>query len=88
MQYWAWANVAKFRMASFIKVVAVDKTGNSRSECRWKLRYRGNICVNEAQKLSEYQVNLAEGRKEKSQFLTAYSSVGRWPFWKYDYVLW
>ena len=43
-----------------------------------------DLCVNEGQKLNEYRVSLAEGRKkkkEKSQFLTVCGSVGRRAFW-------
>ena len=43
----------------------------------WKcsLENRADLCVDECQKLSEYRVSLTEGKKEKSQFLTACGSV-------------
>ena len=69
----------------------VDKTGNGRSEGLVEMRARkcsGFIYVNEGQKLNKYRVSLAEKKKkrkkkEKSGFLTACGSVGRWPFWTF-----
>ena len=52
----------------------------------WKcaLENGADLCVNEGQKLNEYRVSLAEGKKKKkkkSRVLIACGSVGRRPFW-------
>ena len=63
----------------------IDKTGNGRSEGRWKQRWAlgsgADLRKNNGQKLSEYRVSLTERKKEKSLFLTVSGSVGRRPFW-------
>ena len=53
----------------------------------WKCVFDNGVdlCVNEGQRLNEYRVSLAEGKKKKKGFLTV---SGRWPFWKVLVCIW